>query len=87
MTPAEVDTEIAGLERLFTVRDDIPAVLPEWRRIVAGYQVVGKNAHDARLVAAMRVHGIDRILTFNPQDFQRFQNIVVISPQQVLATP
>ena len=28
-----------------------------------------------------------RILTFNTQDFQRFQSIVVISPQQALATP
>src|SRR5438128_1209794 len=55
MAPTEVDTEISRLERLFTVLDDIPAIFPEWRRILMQYQVVGKNAHDARLVAAMHV--------------------------------
>jgi predicted nucleic acid-binding protein len=51
------------------------------------YQVVGKNAHDARLVAAMIVHGIERILTFNNTHFQRYQEIDVISPDQVVSSP
>ncbi len=48
------------------------------------YQVIGKNAHDTRLVAAMIVHGIPRILTFNTTDFQRYQEITAISPADVL---
>ncbi len=50
------------------------------------YQVSGKNAHDARLVAAMMVHGISRILTFNVGDFMRYAGIAVLDPQQVLAS-
>jgi hypothetical protein len=46
--------------------------------------ILGKNAHDARLVAAMLVHGIPQILTFNNQHFQRFPGIVVLSPQDVI---
>jgi predicted nucleic acid-binding protein len=87
LAPPAVDAEINRLERLFTMFEDIPAILPEWRRIVMQYQVAGKNGHDARLVAAMHVHGINRILTFNTRDFQRYQSIVVVSPQQVIGTP
>jgi len=34
--------------------------------------VMGKNAHDTRLVAAMLRHDIKSILTFNSADFKRF---------------
>jgi hypothetical protein len=50
---------------------------------VAGYQVSGKNAHDARLVAAMLVHGIESILTFNTQDFFRYGEIRVLDVNKV----
>jgi predicted nucleic acid-binding protein len=42
--------------------------------------VRGKNAHDARLVAAMLVHGLTHVLTFNGKDFARFGEIAVIPP-------
>jgi predicted nucleic acid-binding protein len=87
MSPARVETEIAVLEQLFTFCEDTPAIFHEWRRVVTQYQVCGKNGHDARLVAAMQVHGVAQILTFNIQDFQRYQGIVVVSPQQVLGRP
>lgn len=43
--------------------------------------VRGKPAHDARLVAAMRLHGITRILTFNVGDYARYApDVVAIDP-------
>ena len=51
------------------------------------YQARGKNAHDAHLVAAMMVHGIAQILTFNIADFQRYQSVTVLEPRQVLGAP
>jgi predicted nucleic acid-binding protein len=51
------------------------------------HQITGKNAHDARIVAAMSVHGIDRLLTFNKPDFQRYHGIRVVSPHDVLGPP
>jgi hypothetical protein len=75
------------LKQLFTLLPDTATLFPEWERLVTQYQVVGKNAHDARLVAAMNVHGINRLLTFNAQDFQRYQGITILSPQQLVATP
>ena len=36
--------------------------------------------HDAKLAAAMHVHGVNRILTFNTKDFERFKDIEAIHP-------
>lgn len=87
MTPAQAQAQVAQLKQLFTVLPDTPAVFPEWERLVTHYQVRGKNAHDARLVAAMNVHGVGRILTFNIQDFQRYQGITVLHPSSLLGAP
>jgi predicted nucleic acid-binding protein len=84
MTPARAQTELAQLKALYRIIDDTPAVLPEWERLVFGYQVIGKNAHDTRLVATMIIHEITHILTFNRTDFQRYREITVISPESVI---
>jgi predicted nucleic acid-binding protein len=47
------------------------------------HDVKGVQVHDARLVAAMRIHGIDRILTYNPSDFRRYEGIAAIQPSDV----
>jgi predicted nucleic acid-binding protein len=87
MSVDEIIAELVTLKQLFALLPDTATLFPEWERLVTQYQVVGKNAHDARLVAAMNVHGINRLLTFNAQDFQRYQGITILSPQQLVATP
>jgi predicted nucleic acid-binding protein len=84
MTCGATEAEIAKYKQLFSIVDDMPTIRPEWERLVTQHQVLGKNAHDARLVAAMLVHGISQILTFNKQHFQRYPGIIVISPQDVI---
>lgn len=71
-TAAEAATELARLKGLFTLLDDTPALYPTWEQLVTTNAVLGKNAHDARLVAAMLVHGVTHLLTFNDADFRRF---------------
>ena len=83
LTPAQVQAEHARLKGLFTLLDDTPTIFPRWEQLVAQHQVIGKNTDDARLVAAMMVHGISRILTFNVGDFQRYPGIAVLDPRQV----
>jgi predicted nucleic acid-binding protein len=51
--------------------------------LVNKYSVHGKNAHDARLVAAMMRHGVKHLLIFNTADFERFEEISLIHPQEV----
>lgn len=85
LSVTQAELELAKFKRQFPLFDDVPAIRPAWEQLVVKYQVVGKNAHDARLVAAMIVHGIPRILTFNSADFQRYQEIAAISPADVLS--
>jgi predicted nucleic acid-binding protein len=86
LTPGQAETELQRLKSLFSILDETPAVFAEWERLITRYQVSGKNAHDAHLVAAMVVQQISRILTFNPTDFRRYQGITVLEPQQVVAS-
>ncbi len=79
-----VDRIVRRLEHKFTILPETPAIFSEWRRLVVAHGVIGKQVHDARLVAAMRVHGIDRILTFNTGDFARYPGIVAVHPSSVV---
>ena len=67
--------EFARLKSFFTVLPETEDVYPVWERLVSAYQVIGKPAHDARLVAAMQVHGIADILTFDRTGFTRYAGI------------
>jgi myo-inositol-1(or 4)-monophosphatase len=69
-SPAETLADLARFQTLFHRLDDTPAIYPVWEALVASAAVVGKRAHDARLVAAMMVHGLTHLLTFNDQDFR-----------------
>jgi len=44
------------------------------------YQVIGKQIHDANIVATMLTHGVTHLVSFNPDDFKRFTEIEVIVP-------
>jgi predicted nucleic acid-binding protein len=78
MTAAQALTELARLETLFIVLPDTPAIYEEWRLLVVAHGVTGVNVHDTRLVAAMRVHGVTDLLTFDQDHFNRYAGITVI---------
>jgi len=50
---------------------------------VTQYQLQGKRVHDARLVAVMLAYNVTHLLTFNPDDFRRIEEITVVSPESV----
>jgi len=62
---------------------DTADILPKWEQLIVKHQVLGKQAHDARLVAAMEVHNLTHLLTFNDRDFKRFTEITVVNPQNI----
>ena len=74
-------------QRLFPLLPDTPDVFARWQEIVVQAGVSGVEAHDARLVAAMRAHGLTHILTLNTTDFARYAgspyNIVARDPASV----
>ena len=83
MTIPEAQAELARIKSFFRFFADTPAVYLAWETLVARHAVAGKNSHDARLVAAMNVHGITHLLTFNGDDFKRFTSITIVAPSEV----
>ena len=77
---------LGDLKQAFDLLDETPAFRPTWEALVTKYSVQGKSAHDARLVVAMKVHGLTTILTFNKQHFVRYDGITVLSPEDAQAT-
>lgn len=86
MTSDETRTELEQFSPpLFTLLLDERAILPRWQELVTKYDVKGKPAHDARLVAAMIRHGLTHLLTFNVRDFTRFIEITAIHPDAIIS--
>lgn len=85
LSATEAAVEVANFKRLFFICEDEPQIRDAWEFLVTTHAVVGKTSHDARIVAAMKVHGMVDILTFNKPDFQRFPGINVITPQEAVA--
>jgi hypothetical protein len=78
----------AVTNRYCRIIESFASVLPEtaelfikWCELVVAYDVRGKQVFDARLVAAMGLHGVGRVLTFNTKDFTRYKGIEAISPE------
>ncbi len=86
MTPAETAKELGRIKGMFLFLPETPAIYPAWEALVLNHAVSGKPSHDARLVAAMQVHGLTAILTFGKAGFSRFSGIEVIHPADVLAS-
>ena len=85
LSTAEAATELMRLKSMFPLLPDTPAIYPVWERLVIQYRVSGKPAHDARLVAAMHVHGLTTILTFDRTGFSRYAGIEVLHPADAAA--
>ena len=79
MTPARAAMFLGRINRNFPILET-PDIHQEWQRPVVEHRVSAKKAHDTRLVAAMSVHGVKRILTFNVDDFKSITEITTIHP-------
>jgi hypothetical protein len=79
-------------ERAISIKDrfifllENEAVHRAWRKLIVDYQVSGVQVHDPRLVAAMLVHRIEDLLTFNLPDFRRYSGITALSPARRIRT-
>jgi predicted nucleic acid-binding protein len=73
------------IESICTVLVERRTLYGELKRLLAEYAVVGKQVHDARLVAMMLVWQIENVLTLNDRDFQRYaqEGITVVTPASI----
>jgi hypothetical protein len=58
---AEAEEEVRLIEREFGFLPDNRQIHAVWRRLVYDHGVRGRQVHDARLVAVMRVYGLSHL--------------------------
>lgn len=85
MAATMADQAVSQWITLFRLLLDERGVFSHWRDLVSANEVKGKNAHDARLVAAVQRHNVTNLLTFNKSDFTRFTAISAMTPAEVMA--
>ena len=83
MTVSQTVHWLHFFQRRFTLLPDREELSKLWQELVESHRVTGFRSHDVLLVAAMRSYGIDRLLTFNAEDFRGFLNIVILNPATV----
>jgi predicted nucleic acid-binding protein len=69
MTSTVADSQATVFEAVFPLLAENSDIYPAWKALVNGLGILGKQAHDARLVAVCHVHGISHLLTFNVSHF------------------
>lgn len=87
LSAAETEAEASGFEARFPLLTETSDIYPAWKALVGALGVIGKQVHDARLVAVCHVHAVTHLLTFNVAHFVRLAGfgpgIVVVDPASV----
>ena len=85
LSAVETERLIDDARIVFSCLPEPPDMADQWQDLALKCQVLGKQAHDARLVALMLSHGITQLLTLNTPDFVRYPEITPLTPAEVLA--
>jgi predicted nucleic acid-binding protein len=80
LTRDEILAAVRGLLTRFRIAEDSALVTNELLRILERVPVGGRQIHDANIVATMRAHEVGRLLTHNPDDFDRFAGLINVVP-------
>ena len=65
--------EINNILETYSMSEENRQVFFYWQQLINDYQVIGKNAHDTRIVAYMMSNNILKLYTINKKDFKRFE--------------
>jgi predicted nucleic acid-binding protein len=76
-----------AIEPFCTIVTEPESLPSEFRRLLIQYSVIGKQVHDARLVAMMLAVQVKNILTLNEHDFHRYEpeGIKIFTPASIPA--
>ena len=84
LTPEETHRRVRDFRKTFGALPEPANIAEKWLDLVTTNRVIGKQAHDARLVALMLAHDVAHLLTLNPSDFTRYQAITPVTPDEIL---
>lgn len=80
LSVAEAFVAVDKLVDMLDLLEDPASLVKRWLEVCRLYDVKGRPAHDARLVAFALEHQIQAIVTLNSQDFATYRDIQVICP-------
>jgi predicted nucleic acid-binding protein len=87
LSTVDAEMQAAGFEAAFPLLAETPDIYPAWKALVGALGIIGKQVHDARLVAVCHVHAVTHLLTFNVAHFARMAGfgpgLVVVDPASV----
>lgn len=78
LTMQQSGQRVDDIAQLYHIADDTHDVTQMLKSLMQQFPTVGKQVHDANIVATMLVYGIDTLLTLNVADFQRFSSKIKI---------
>lgn len=85
LSALETGAKIRHIMTVFPVLSEPPDMVDVWLDLCTRYGVRGKQVHDARLVALMKIQNLPYILTLDKSDFERFANeIVCVHPNELV---
>jgi len=76
--------EIEEIKNTFTLLFDTEDIFLIWENLIASYKIIGKLAHDTRLVAIMIANNLTDLLTFNASDFKKYTEINTFTPNHLI---
>ena len=83
----DAEAHATTFETTFPLLPETPDIFAKWKALVGALGVIGKQVHDARLVAVCHANSITHLLTFNVTHFLRMATfspgIVVVDPASV----
>ena len=87
LSVVDAEGHAATFEAKFALLAETPDIFAAWKALVGALAIIGKQVHDARIVAVCHVHAVTHLLTFNVAHFGRmaaFQpGVVVVDPATV----
>src|SRR6478672_1699693 len=71
LSAVDIESLAQTFEATFPLLPETPDIYLAWKAIVGALGVIGKQVHDARLVAVCHAHRVTHLLTFNVGHFTR----------------
>jgi predicted nucleic acid-binding protein len=81
-SPEQAARYVDRFQSLLRLLPETPEIFTTWRKLVLEHRVSGVQVHDTRIVAAMTVHQVSTILSFDLA-FARYAGISVVHPTEV----
>jgi Predicted nucleic acid-binding protein, contains PIN domain len=79
-SPDQAARYVDRFQTLLKLLPETQEIFSTWRKLVLQHRVSGIRVHDGRIVAAMTVYQVPKILTFDLDDFKRYEHITVLNP-------